>query len=75
MVCSLFDCPFVVLYYTLILSYKCHIFKLFSTFPFLHLIITEGIKTAKLNGKQIGRIKGNKYTTKKETTAKEIILK
>ena len=37
--------------------------------------ILEGIKTAKLNRKQIGRIKGNKYTTKKETAAKEIILK
>lgn len=41
----------------------------------LHQRTSEGIKTAKLNGKQIGRIKGNKYTTKKETTAKEIILK
>lgn len=36
---------------------------------------SEGIKTAKLNGKQIGRIKGNKYITAKERTAKEIILK
>lgn len=36
---------------------------------------SEGIKTAKLNGKQIGRIKGKKYTTKKEELAKEIILK
>ena len=36
----------------------------------LHQRTSEGIKTAKLNGKQIGRIKGNKYTTKKE-----IILK
>lgn len=35
----------------------------------------EGIKTAKFNEKQIGRIKGNKYTTKKEIAAKEIILK
>lgn len=41
----------------------------------LHQRTAEGIKTAKLNGKQIGRIKGNKYTTKKETAAKEIILK
>lgn len=31
----------------------------------LHQRTSEGIKTAKLNGKQIGRIKGNKYTTKK----------
>ena len=41
----------------------------------LHQRTSEGIKTAKLNGKQIGRIKGQKYTTKKETAAKEIILK
>lgn len=41
----------------------------------LHQRTSEGIKTAKLNGKQIGRIKGNKYTTKKEIAAKEIILK
>ena len=41
----------------------------------LHQRTSEGIKTAKLNGKQIGRIKGNKYTTKKETAAKEIILR
>lgn len=41
----------------------------------LHQRTSEGIKTAKLNGKQIGRVKGNKYTTKKETVAKEIILK
>ena len=39
------------------------------------LDLHERIKIAKLNGKQIGRIKGNKYTTKKETAAKEIILK
>ncbi|MCD7725329.1 MAG: recombinase family protein [Clostridiales bacterium] len=41
----------------------------------LHQRTSEGIKTAKLNGKQIGRIKGNKYTTKKEIAAKAIILK
>lgn len=41
----------------------------------LHQRTSEGIKTAKLNGKQIGRIKGNRYTTKKEVAAKEIILK
>lgn len=41
----------------------------------LHQRTSEGIKTAKLNGKQIGRIKGNKYTTKKESAAKEIILR
>ncbi len=36
---------------------------------------SEGLKTAKLNGKQVGRVKGKKYTTKKEEIAKEIILK
>ena len=41
----------------------------------LHQRTSEGIKTAKLNGKQIGRIKGKKYVTKKEKAAKEIILK
>ena len=41
----------------------------------LHQRTSEGMKTAKLNGKQIGRIKGNKYTSKKEIAAKEIILK
>jgi len=41
----------------------------------LHQRTSEGIITEKLNGKQIGRIKGNKYTTKKEIAAKEIILK
>lgn len=41
----------------------------------LHQGTSEGIKTAKLAGKQIGRIKGKKYTTKKEKIAKQIILK
>ena len=41
----------------------------------LHQRTAEGIKTAKLNGKQIGRVAGQKYTTKKELAAKEIILK
>ena len=41
----------------------------------LHKRTSEGIKTAKLNGKQIGRVQGQKYTTKKELAAKEIILK
>lgn len=41
----------------------------------LHQRTSEGIKTAKLNGKQIGRVAGKKYTTKKEKAAKEIILK
>ena len=41
----------------------------------LHQRTSEGMKTAKLNGKQIGRVKGKKYTSKKEIAAKEIILK
>lgn len=41
----------------------------------LHQRTSEGMKTAKLNGKQIGRIQGKKYATKKEVAAKEIILK
>lgn len=36
---------------------------------------SEGIQTARLNGKQIGRIAGKKYTTKKEIQAKQVILK
>lgn len=35
----------------------------------------EGIQTAKLNGKQIGQVKGTKLTTKKSIKAKEQILK
>jgi DNA invertase Pin-like site-specific DNA recombinase len=41
----------------------------------LHQRVSEGLKIAKLNGKQIGRVTGNKYTTKKEISCKEIILK
>ena len=41
----------------------------------LHVRTSEGIKTAKLNGKQIGRIKGKTYTSQKEKISKEIILK
>jgi len=36
---------------------------------------SEGMLTAKLNGKQIGNIKGVKLTTKKSVQAKEIIVK
>lgn len=36
---------------------------------------SEGILTAKLNGKQIGQKKGTKLTTKKSIMAKKIILK
>lgn len=35
----------------------------------------EGIETARLNGKQIGRITGKKYITKKEIEAKKQIVK
>ncbi|SCI53822.1 Putative DNA-invertase from lambdoid prophage Rac [uncultured Clostridium sp.] len=35
----------------------------------------EGIETARLNGKQIGQVKGSKLTTKKSLEAKETILK
>ena len=41
----------------------------------LHQRTKEGIETARLNGKQIGQIKGTKLTTKKSIIAKEIILK
>jgi len=39
----------------------------------LHQRTSEGIKTAKLNGKQIGQPKGAKLTTKKSIAAKQII--
>ena len=41
----------------------------------LHQRTKEGIETARLNGKQIGNVKGVKLTTKKSVVAKEIILK
>lgn len=41
----------------------------------LHQRTREGIETARLNGKQIGQIKGTKLTTKKSVTSKEIIRK
>lgn len=41
----------------------------------LHYRTSEGIKTAKLNGKQIGRAKGVTVTTKKSIEAKKIISK
>ena len=39
----------------------------------LHQRTSEGIKTAKLNGKQIGQPKGAKLTTNKSSAAKQII--
>ena len=41
----------------------------------LHQRTREGIETARLNGKQIGQVKGAKLTTKKSIQAKEIIRK
>ena len=41
----------------------------------LHQRTREGIETARLNGKQIGRKKDAKITTKKSIAAKEIIRK
>lgn len=41
----------------------------------LHQRTKEGIKTARLNGKQIGQKPGTKLTTKKSIEAKEIIKK
>ena len=41
----------------------------------LHQRVKEGIETARLNGKQIGRKKGSKSETKKSKVSKEIILK
>jgi DNA invertase Pin-like site-specific DNA recombinase len=41
----------------------------------LHQRTREGIETARLNGKQIGRRKDSKIVTKKSVAAKELILK
>ena len=41
----------------------------------LHQRTREGMETARLNGKQIGQVKGAKLTTKKSIASKEIILK
>lgn len=41
----------------------------------LHRRTAEGMKTAKLDGKQIGRATGAKITTKKSIAAKQTILK
>lgn len=41
----------------------------------LHQRTREGIKTARLQGKQIGRQKDAKVVTKKSVAAKEVILK
>lgn len=41
----------------------------------LHQRTREGIETARLNGKQIGRQQGSTVTTKKSIAAKKVILK
>ena len=41
----------------------------------LHQRTKEGIITARLEGKQIGQIKGTKLTTKKKKEAKPLIIK
>ena len=41
----------------------------------LHQRVKEGLETARINGKQVGNVKGQKYETKKSKQAKEIILK
>ena len=41
----------------------------------LHQRTREGIETARLNGKQIGQVRGSKLHVKKEGPAKEAILK
>lgn len=41
----------------------------------LHQRTKEGIETARINGKQIGQLKGAKLTTKKSVQSKEQILK
>lgn len=41
----------------------------------LHQRTREGIETARLNGKQIGQVKGTKLITKKSVAAKEVIRK
>lgn len=41
----------------------------------LHQRTSEGLVTAKLNGKQVGQVTGSKLKTKKSIAAKEIILK
>lgn len=41
----------------------------------LHQRVKEGLETARINGKQVGNVKGQKYETKKSKQAKETILK
>lgn len=41
----------------------------------LHKRTSQGLQTAKLNGKRVGRQKGETFTTKKSEVAKKIMLK
>ena len=41
---------------------------------YLHQRTREGIETARMNGKQIGQVKGSRLTTKKSVEAKKIIV-
>ena len=41
----------------------------------LHIRVSQGIETARLNGKQIGGVAGSKYKVKKSQEAKEQIKK
>ena len=41
----------------------------------LHQRTKEGLETARLAGKQIGKVKGDTWETKKSKTAKQVILK
>ena len=41
----------------------------------LHQRTAEGIETARLNGKQVGQVKGSKLNVKKAVKAKEVIAK
>ena len=41
----------------------------------LHIRTVEGMETARLNGKQIGQVKGAKLHTKKSDTVKAVIMK
>lgn len=41
----------------------------------IHNRTSEGLKTAKINGKRVGRKQGETVTTKKSVAAKQIILK
>lgn len=49
--------------------------KHYEKFYNLRKRTSEGIQTAKLNGRQVGAVEGKKLTTKKSVLAKEVIKK